>query len=94
MPQDIHDLTPGYYKTRLYPRGPYVPVKVWWEGEYENGELVADEVLRCRWWPNMGDKLFEEINPFEEHNYFLKCMFFEDIDKDEFEFMIAMKELG
>ena len=42
----------------------------------------------------MGDDLFEEIDPFEERNYFTRCMFFEDIDKDEFEFMMAMKELG
>jgi len=98
MPTGKHDLEPGYYKTRLCARGPYVPVKVSMErGKFcriREGKLFSHMVLKCKWWPNVGDDLYEEIDPFEERNYFTRCMFFKDIDEDEFEFMIAMKELG
>jgi len=97
MPQDANDLLPGYYKTRLHARGPHVPIKVWQErGEFcriREGKLFSHMVLRCRWWPKLDSDLYEEIDPFEERNYFTRCMFFEDIDEDEFDLMMTIKEL-
>jgi hypothetical protein len=90
----IEDLEEGYYKTRLYSKGPWVPIKVWWEGVRENGELVEDEVLRCRWWPDMQDPFYYcEIDPFEWRGGFMPCNFFEPIDKEYFEWLITIKTL-
>lgn len=38
---------PGYYRTKLCTRGPWVPARIWLHQEIENGELTAPEVLRC-----------------------------------------------
>ena len=44
----------GYYAVRRFPygewpRGPFVPARIWWERQVdeETGELLADEVCRC-----------------------------------------------
>lgn len=39
----------GYFKTRLVPRGPFVPARIWMEQitDDETGELTQPEVLRC-----------------------------------------------
>lgn len=40
---------PGYYATRLVPRGPLVPARIWIERDLddETGELMADEEIHC-----------------------------------------------
>jgi len=86
-------LEPGHYKTRERPRGPWVPVRVWWvRGEFvrvREGKLMSHMVLKCRWWPDEA----EDIDPYEEVGAFERWNFFEEIDADEFELMRATKEL-
>lgn len=91
----VDDLDPGYYKVRLYQKGPWVPVRVWLEGERdEAGDLVEDERLRCQWWPCMDDPFtVYEIDPFEEVGIWIRHYFFQPIDKDEFEWMLLLKAM-
>jgi len=44
----INDPECGYYKTRAWARGPYIPAKIWLEQEIdEHGELATDEILKA-----------------------------------------------
>ena len=46
---DQNDPQPGFYKTRLVKKGPWVPARIYWQGERdeETGELIEDERLFC-----------------------------------------------
>ena len=47
----IHESDPhvGYFKTRAYSRGPYIPARIWLEQdiELETGELADDEIFKA-----------------------------------------------
>lgn len=47
---DGEDPHAGWFKTRLVKDGPYVPVHIYWEQEIcpDTGELLSDEVLKCK----------------------------------------------
>lgn len=58
-PAITSDPGPGYYRRRVVRDGPYVPVRIWWNGNRdEHGALVEDEVLRC----TVG---FDERDPYQ-----------------------------
>jgi len=91
MPAD--DIEPGYYKTRLYSRGPYVPVEVVGFTRIHDGKVVVCP-LSCRWWPLLNSDKWVEIDPNKELGWGLRRYFWERIDETEFKLLMAIKTLG
>lgn len=86
----INDPQPGFYKKRLWARGPWAPVRLWLEdGERDElGRLMSDQILRCEWNPNLHDPLaFYPIDPIEEWTWLWP------IKEDEYEWLIVLKTL-
>lgn len=50
----------GWFRRRFVKGGPFVPLRIWLEQEidYETGELVAPEVMRCKIGRNLADPLY------------------------------------
>lgn len=46
-PQVTHDPHCGWFKRRLVRGGPWIGARIWLEQRVEDGELVADETMRC-----------------------------------------------
>ncbi|NIR50038.1 hypothetical protein GWO43_16185 [candidate division KSB1 bacterium] len=97
MPKELSDLEPGYYKTRLYSRGPFVPVEVGYDEEFtriHDGRIVSVGEYWCRWWPELNNPFYWcAVDPFEETGWGHRSDYFEPIDKDEFEWMLLLKSV-
>ena len=84
---------PGLYRTRLKARGPWVPVRVWWQdgARDEAGELVGDQVLRCEVDgddvdPWKGLRKTDDVGEFPRH------LFFVPISAAEFQYLRAYRQ--
>ena len=87
----IHEGEPqaGFYKVRKFPygewpRGPYVPARVWWEPPEidELGELIADE--RCR-----AEIDGKEINPWNSWTWIAR----RPVPLEEWQWLVALSPL-
>lgn len=80
---------PGLYKVRLFSRGPWVPVRVWLEDgdRDESGELMSDQIWRGEWAPEMNRIRWVPLDVLARWDFLWP------IDKEEFEWLIAIKRL-
>lgn len=78
--------TPGFYKSRLHPKGPWVPIEVWLDDGIrdEAGDFLSDQILRGL----LGEIPFDPFGPLAEG----RTMDFRDfarvIDKAEYDRLI------
>lgn len=76
---------PGHYRVRLARGGPWVPVRVYYEGEHDDdGELVEDETLYCE----LGESLIDGPALWATLKH-ATCV---KIDEAEWKFMIEIME--
>ena len=89
---EVRSVHEGYFKTRAYKNGPWVPVRVWLEdGDRcpDTGELLSEQMYRAEENRRLNDPLaFNQIDPFDE-----KCIYRREITKEEFQWLILMKTL-
>lgn len=87
---EIDWLDPGYYKIRLRAGGPWVPIEVTLEdGERdpETWELLSDQWLSARWWPQTNST---RDYPVPARRFFNRAR---PIDRSEFEWLIALRQI-
>jgi hypothetical protein len=88
----FRDIQEGYYRTRAYKNGPWLPVRVWLEdGERctETNELLSDQTVKAEINRSESDQFaWTPINPFDENNIYWK-----EITKEQFTWITQLKTL-
>ncbi len=80
---------PGFYKSRLVPDGPWVPIKVWLEdGDRcpDTGDLLSDQILRGL----LGDAPFDPFGPLRDGRTMDFRDFAKKIDRAEYERLMGL----
>lgn len=83
-------LDPGFYKVRLRPWGPWVPVEIWMEdGERdpETWELLSDQKLRATWYPQTNSTRGFDV---PARRFFNRAT---PIDRSEFEWLLTLRKI-
>jgi hypothetical protein len=87
---EIDWLDPGFYKIRLRGGGPWVPIEITLEdGERdpETWELLSDQWLSARWWPQTNSTRAYSV---PAHRFFNRAY---PIDRSEFEWLITLRQI-
>lgn len=86
------DIKPGYYRTRAYKNGPWVPIRVWLEdGERcpDTNELLSDQIIKAEINRSENDQFaWTLLNPYVENNIYWK-----EITKEQFTWITIQKTL-
>lgn len=90
MEEINYDLQEGYYRTRAYKNGPWVPIRVWLQdGERDvQGNLISDQRWMAEENRSKDPFLWKHINPFQPNN-----VYWQPITEDEFQWIIALNTL-
>lgn len=86
-----NDIKEGYYKTRAYKNGPWLPIRVWLEdGERcaETGELLSDQKWKAEQNASGDPFGWTSINPFDQKN-----IYWREITKEQFTWIVVQKTL-
>ena len=89
--EQSHQIEEGYYKTRAYRDGPWIPIRVWLEDgerDTETGELLSDQTWKAEQNNSDDPYLWEPTNPFHEKN-----IYWRKITKEEFKWITTLKTL-
>ena len=88
------DMKKKYFKRRTESRGPFVPMMAWLEDgpRDEYGDLEDDQEYKLIWWPHLQDRTQRFFLDFWKYVE-IEQLLLDEIEKDEFEWLMTLKDL-